>query len=57
MGEAKIFLSPCKTNVLHPVIRIEITDSGNIKASQERVWNKFVNRRRIFVRIQSLPRT
>ena len=30
MGEAKIFLYLCKTNVLHPVIRIEITDSDNI---------------------------
>ena len=28
MGEAKVFLSPCETNVLHPVIRIEIMDSG-----------------------------
>jgi len=28
MGEAKIFLFPCETNILHPVIRIEVTDSG-----------------------------
>ncbi len=30
MGEANIFLIPCETNVLHPVIRIEITRSGII---------------------------
>ena len=28
MGEAKIFLIPCETNILRPVIRIEVTDSG-----------------------------
>jgi len=28
MGEAQIFLFPCETNILHPVIRIEVTDSG-----------------------------
>ena len=31
MGEAKIFFSPCETNVLHPVIRIEVTASGRKK--------------------------
>jgi len=30
MGEAKIFLFPCETNILHPVIRIEVTDSGDL---------------------------
>ena len=30
MGEAKIFLIPCETNILHPAIRIEVTDSGII---------------------------
>ena len=30
MGEAKIFLIPCETNILHPVIRIEVTDPGLI---------------------------
>ena len=29
MGEAKIFLIPCETNILHPTIRIEITGSGS----------------------------
>ena len=29
MGEAKIFLIPCETNVLHPAIRIEVTDLGS----------------------------
>ena len=28
MGEAKIFLIPCETNILHSVIRIEVADSG-----------------------------
>jgi len=28
MDEAKIFLFPCETNILHPGIRVEITDSG-----------------------------
>ena len=28
MGEAKIFLIPCETNILHAVIRIEVADSG-----------------------------
>ena len=28
MGEAKIFLIPCETNILRPVIRIEVTNSG-----------------------------
>ena len=28
MGEAKNFLIPGETNILHPVISIEVTDSG-----------------------------
>ncbi len=28
MGDAKIFSIPCETNILPPVIRIEVTDSG-----------------------------
>ena len=28
MGEAKIFLIPCETNILCPAIRIEVTDPG-----------------------------
>ena len=28
MGEAKIFLIPCETNILYPAVRIEVTDSG-----------------------------
>ena len=28
MGEAKIFLIPRETNILHPAIRIEVTDSS-----------------------------
>ena len=29
MGEAKIFLIPCETNILRPFIHIEVTDSSN----------------------------
>jgi len=31
MGEAKIFLNHCETNILPPVIRIEITDSYMVR--------------------------
>ena len=31
MGEAKIFLIPCETNILHPAIRIEVTDSYMVR--------------------------
>ena len=35
MGEAKIFLIPCETNILRPVIRIEVTDSGKMLISRQ----------------------